>query len=188
MNNFFLFLSHLIINLLPYIGCILFVDFLSGFFHWLEDSYGNENTPFFGKLVIQPNLEHHLHPMAFTHSSFLDRNSMTIVLAAIFLVGSYVLDVLTPAWGLALSIGAVANEIHCFTHLQTKKVPLPIRILQKLRILQTQKHHVAGHHGTPFDDHYCVISNILNPILDKLMFWRFLEFIVYLLTGVSPRR
>ncbi|QDU12309.1 Kua-ubiquitin conjugating enzyme hybrid localization domain protein [Gimesia maris] len=142
----------------------------------------------FLNVAIHTNYAQLFHPMAFTHSSFLDRNSMTIVLATIFLIGSYVLDVLTPAWGLALSIGAVANEIHCFTHLQTKKVPRTIRILQKLRILQTQKHHVAGHHGTPFDDHYCVITNIMNPILDNLMFWRFLEFIVYLLTGVSPRR
>ncbi len=35
------------------LACILTADFLSGFFHWLEDSYGEESWPITGRHVTQ---------------------------------------------------------------------------------------------------------------------------------------
>ena len=173
--------------LIELVACILLVDFLTGFFHWLEDSYFDESTPIIGKLVIGPNLEHHVRPMAFTESTYWERNAITIYLALAFAGVSYLCGVLTLPWGLAILLGSQGNQIHYWTHIKARHVPSIIWWLQRFRILQTQAHHVGGHHGQPFDDHYCIITNIVNPVLDTVRFWRGVEWIIYQLTGVRPR-
>jgi plasmanylethanolamine desaturase len=46
--------------------------------------------------------------------------------------------------------------------------------LQKIKLLQTQRHH-AKHHSGEKDSHYCSVTNFLNPILEELEFWKGLE-------------
>ena len=43
---------------------VVLADFVSGFVHWAEDSWGSPSTPFIGKSVIEPNLRHHARPRA----------------------------------------------------------------------------------------------------------------------------
>ncbi|MFN9421301.1 MAG: fatty acid desaturase CarF family protein [Pirellula sp.] len=45
-------------------------------------------------------------------------------------------------------------------------------------MLQSPKHH-AQHHIEPFESKYCVMTDWLNPILDRLDFWRRLEEIIW---------
>jgi ubiquitin-conjugating enzyme E2 variant len=49
-----------------------------------------------------------------------------------------------------------------------------INLLHNLRILQSPKHH-AIHHTDPKSTHYCVITEFLNPILERIRFWTRLE-------------
>lgn len=165
----------------------LFVEFLTGFFHWLEDTYGHADIPIIGPLVIAPNIEHHKHPMAFTQSSFWARNSITLALAAVFAVVWFFAGWMTPVWAAAIALGGIGNEIHYWTHCRASDVPPVVRWLQDLRILQTRRHHVVGHHQSPFDGHYCIMFNALNPILDRSGFWRGLEWVILRTTGLVPR-
>ena len=49
-----------------------------------------------------------------------------------------------------------------------------INLLHDLRILQSSRHH-AIHHTDPKSTHYCVITEFLNPVLERLRFWTRLE-------------
>ncbi len=53
-------------------------------------------------------------------------------------------------------------------------------MLQKLKIVQTPSHH-NQHHRKGKDTHYCVLTDFLNPILDRFHFWRGLEKLVYII-------
>ncbi|MFN7369371.1 MAG: fatty acid desaturase CarF family protein [Burkholderiales bacterium] len=51
---------------------------------------------------------------------------------------------------------------------------------------QTPRHH-SQHHRGHNDTHYCVLTNLLNPILDQAKFWRVLEYLIRQLTGMQVR-
>jgi ubiquitin-conjugating enzyme E2 variant len=57
---------------------------------------------------------------------------------------------------------------------------------QKARILQTPRHHAQHHRGAK-NTHYCVITNVLNPALDRIGFWRGLEWCIERTAGVKRR-
>ena len=42
--------------------CWWAADFLTGFFHWLEDTYCLEGMPLIGSFICEPNIEHHIGP------------------------------------------------------------------------------------------------------------------------------
>jgi hypothetical protein len=61
-----------------------------------------------------------------------------------------------------------------------------VRVLQKAGFLITPKEH-ARHHSGGHDDHYCVVTGWMNPLLDRTGFWRGLERLVHAVTGAVPR-
>ena len=48
------------------IATVMLADFLAGVVHWLEDAYGDADTPVIGPLLIRINIVHHHHPRFFT--------------------------------------------------------------------------------------------------------------------------
>jgi ubiquitin-conjugating enzyme E2 variant len=52
-----------------------------------------------------------------------------------------------------------------------------------MKILQSAKHH-ALHHTDPKNSHYCTITNVLNPVLDRLYFWDSLETVLAKTIGI----
>ncbi len=44
--------------------CWLAADFMSGFWHWLEDRYFDTEWPIIGKYIAKPNRLHHDQPIA----------------------------------------------------------------------------------------------------------------------------
>jgi ubiquitin-conjugating enzyme E2 variant len=103
------------------------------------------------------------------------------VLAVAWLCGSLTWEV----W-LVLILGVNANQIHKWAHRTRAENGPIIGFLQRIRLIQTPRHH-AFHHTGPKNSHYCVLTNFLNPILDGLRLWDGLEWLVYALFGV-PRR
>lgn len=157
-------------------------DFVAGFFHWFEDRYLDENTPLLGKLVGGPNAMHHVHPMAMLKGNYWQRNYTTIVPSLTLGVASYFAG--APDWFvLALVFVSQANEVHAWAH-WAGKVSWPIKMMQETGILQSPKHH-AEHHRSPHLIRYCVMSEWLNPVLDRAKFWHGAEF-AFARIGLRP--
>lgn len=168
------------------IACILIADFLSGFIHWLEDAYGNPNWPIVGPHVAAPNIFHHKSPRKFIHASFFKRNISTFVVTVLLagIVGLFI--GFTWQLGLIAILGGMANEVHAYAHRRKDETPWFIKLLHKLRIMQSPRHH-SIHHHSPYDTYYCILTPWLNPIFDKIRFWDHIENFLKLF-GIKPLR
>jgi hypothetical protein len=161
--------------------CYLSADLLAGFWHWWEDRYADVKWPLIGDWIAKPNQLHHDQPLAFLDQGYWSRNSTTIIPAAI----AFLLTVPHPICGVFVFVSQ-ANEIHAWAH-GKGKVASWIEALQSIGLLQSPKHH-AQHHIDPFESKYCVMTDLLNPLLDRLKFWRRLEWIVERTLGVVPNK
>ena len=176
-----------ILNIILKLSIAIFAaDFVSGFVHWAQDTFGTEETPLWGKWVVAPNILHHNRPAAFTKNNWIQSSWDLTLLSLIILAISWIFGVLTWAVWVFCIFGANANQIHKYTHLPKRSIPFVIKALQKLRLLQNAKDH-ARHHSGDNNMAYCLITPFLNPIMDKLRFWRMLEKITVPIFG-APRR
>lgn len=158
----------------------LLADLLSGVFHWWEDQYVDDSWPVLGKLVGAPNQQHHADPMAFTRHGYWHRNWTTIVPAAIGFAVSWP----HPLMCAAFVFVSQANEVHYWSHVRCNWF---VRMFQETGVLQHPASH-SRHHRAPFDCRYCVMSDLVNPVLDAFEAWWFIEGAVYLLFGIRSRR
>jgi plasmanylethanolamine desaturase len=152
----------------------LLADFVSGVVHWAEDSYGRETTPVIGRWVVAPNLLHHRDASAFVRSSWFASSWDLAAVGAMILVAAGLAGMLTWHVALFVLLGANANQIHKWNHTRRSCMPPAVRLLQRLYLLQSPRHHAQHHRGAK-DSHYCVITEMLNPLLDRLGWWRMLE-------------
>jgi hypothetical protein len=152
-------------------------DLVAGLVHWFEDAYVREDTPLIGSAVGRPNVIHHHLPRYFTRFSWWYSSRDLLVISGLIVLAAWSLGLLTwPVWLFAI-ISTNANEVHKWSHrTRLENGPLISR-LQDLRILQTVRHH-ALHHTNPKNCHYCPLTNLLNPVLDRLQFWSALEWIL----------
>jgi ubiquitin-conjugating enzyme E2 variant len=165
---------------------VLIADFVSGFFHWLEDAYGNESWPVTGRLVTRPNTLHHHDPRHFTQHTWWESSWDLLCLGVVVLLITWATGLLTWHIWLFVALGVNANQIHKWAH-QTRAENGPfITALQRLRLLQTPRHH-ARHHTDPKNSHYCVLTDFLNPVLDRIGFWQGLESLIWRLFRVRRR-
>ena len=168
------------------IAVVVVADFLSGLIHWLEDSYGHEDLPIIGPIVVQANVLHHFDPRHMVHHSWFSSAVGPLIVAGLALVIAFFAGVLSwPVILLAL-ISANANEIHKFAHRSKAENGRVIAFFQGLGLLQSRAHH-AKHHQLLKDTNYCVVTNYLNPGLEKINFWRRLESGIFLATGARRR-
>src|SRR5438132_4521442 len=131
----------------------LFVaDFISGLFHWLEDAYGREDWPITGRLVTRPNILHHHEPRYFTRHSWLHSSWDLACLCLLVLLAAWLTGLLTWQVWLFSSLGANANQIHKWAHRTPAENGRVISFLQRIRLLQTPRHH-ARHHTDPKNSH-----------------------------------
>ena len=163
---------------LEIIAVILIVDFVSGVLHWLEDRYGRPEWPVSGKWVTIPNIIHHHDPTYFTKHSWFKSAEVLLVLGVVIILFAWYLNFLSWHVLLFVAIGISANEIHKSNHLPKSKRNRVIVFLQKLKLLQTPGHHAKHHTGCKATN-YCVITNVLNPMLEAITFWRILEWVIY---------
>ena len=153
---------------------VLAADFVVGVFHWIEDAYLRDDCPVLGELVARHNILHHYRPRHFLKKSWVASCWDLWLVAGLILTAVWVFGTLTPAvWVFALLAGN-ANQIHKWAHRSRRENGPWINLLHDLRILQGPKHH-AIHHTDPKSTHYCVITEFLNPILERIRFWTRLE-------------
>jgi ubiquitin-conjugating enzyme E2 variant len=172
--------------LLQLTALVLAADFVSGFFHWLEDAYGHPDTPLLGPLIVRPNIVHHHQPRRFLRHGWWHSSWDLLCIALLVVLGAYWLGCLTwHVWVFAV-LTANVNQFHKWAHrTRAENGPL-ISLLHDLRLLQTARHH-ARHHTDPKNVAYCVLTNALNPCLDRLRFWDTLEHVIWKLTGLRRR-
>ncbi len=160
------------------LGAWLAADFVSGFVHFLADTYGSVDTPVLGKAFIYPFREHHVDPLAITRHSFLETNGANsiISLPVLGLVAAGTEAESNPLLRLwvCFFLGAIflTNQIHKWAHMP--KPPLLPRVLQKLRLILTPEGH-ALHHTPPHTEYFCITNGWLNLVLTKLRFFRLLR-------------
>jgi plasmanylethanolamine desaturase len=171
---------------IEFIVTVLAADLAAGFIHWVEDAYVREDWPVVGRLIARPNILHHHLPRHFTRKTWLESCWDQLLIAGLLVWVAGLLGWLTwHVFLFALLVGN-ANEIHKWAHRSRRENGPVISLLHDLRLLQTPRHH-ARHHTDPKDSHYCVITDFLNPPLERIRFWTRLEVLVRKTTGFRRR-
>ena len=170
---------------------VLAADFASGLAHWAADTWGRDDVPIVGKLVLTPFRLHHVNPADFTRRSFVDTNGEVAAIFLVVLVGLLLTPLKTTpgsvlgVFGLTFcGVGMLTNQIHQWAHLE--RVPPPVEWLQHCGVLLGRDEH-ARHHGHPYDEGYCITTGWCNRPLEAIRFYRRLEAVVTHLTGAQPR-
>lgn len=171
----------------------LFVDFISGLAHWGADTWGKFETPIFGPTLIRGFRMHHLDPNDITKHSFAETcaNSsypapFVMALSFYYNTNSFVSQTYNWVIIFAIVFGILTNQCHKWSHMEQIKPNFIVRFLQQSGlIISHQKHH--RHHQGDFDTDYCIINGWMNPILEKINFWRRLEALITKYTGYVPR-
>ncbi|HNF15889.1 MAG TPA: fatty acid desaturase family protein [Leptospiraceae bacterium] len=165
-------LSVLLTVILSYIAA----DFISGYVHFLGDSFGDENTPILGQSFIRPFREHHTDPKGITRHDFIETNGNNCIVSLPAQAAVYFLQVPTSAvWNLISLFTAFlllwvffTNQFHKWAHEDFP--PRGAVFLQKAGIILSPEHH-SVHHRSPYDRFYCITSGWLNPLLDRMNFF-----------------
>jgi plasmanylethanolamine desaturase len=164
-------------------------DFLSGFVHWAGDTWGRVTTRWLGPRFLVPFRYHHLRPGDMLKSHFVTTNGDS-ALVSCFILGAALLIPLHSTGVIAVFVAAVGawglptSQIHKWAH--DPRPPRVVRWLQRAGLILSPDRH-SHHHRFPFAGHYCITTGWCNPVLERLRFWRALEWAVSRLTGLTPR-
>lgn len=162
----------------------LLADFISGIIHWWEDRalVGASRFKFIND-VRDDNEKHHKMPGYLLRYTWWQNISTTAPIAwalaiVLYLVGAPHLSVYTFIF---LGLG---NLVHRWAHEPPGKLQFWIVLLQKTGIFISPKHHDEHHYwsGNRLSRQksyrrYCVMTSWLNPLLDRIRFWKFLELV-----------
>jgi hypothetical protein len=181
---------HLILNVLSVVFQIVLIaavaDFIAGLVHWVEDAYFTEHTPVIGPLFIRPNIVHHHHPRFFTQLSWWDSSKDLLLASVLLLFVAWPLGLFSWQLCLFAIISTNANQVHKWSHRTRAENGRLISQLQDWHILQTPRHH-GLHHTDPKNTYYCPVTNLVNPILERVDFWTRLEALIERVTGIAHR-
>jgi len=164
--------------------CVVTADFVSGLVHWWEDTYGKRSWPILGRLVIKPNIEHHARPRSFLAHGVWKSIDIQVVLGLVILAAAYPIGWLSPELALVVVLMVAANVTHRWAHATARENGPFISSLQRLKLVQSRAHH--GRHHARGNSAYCAITPWLDPLLDRMHFWRVLERIIARTTGIRP--
>jgi plasmanylethanolamine desaturase len=165
---------------------VVAADFMSGLIHWVADTYGTEKTAIIGPWLVRPNAEHHRKPSALVSKSWWLICWDLMLGGAMIVVAAALARRLTWEVWLFVWVGGTSGLVHRWNHGPRRLVPAPVRWLQKLGVLQSPVHHGAHHRGDR-NTHYCVVTPLVNRILDTTGFWRRIERLL-VPPGAAPRR
>jgi ubiquitin-conjugating enzyme E2 variant len=172
---------------------VLFADFISGFVHWLFDSWGSVDTPVVGALAIRTFREHHVDQKSITRHDFVETNGHNISLSVpVSVIGIYALwsaptleNTFVGMWMAATGFFvAMTSQIHKWAHMDSP--PAMIAWMQRVRLILSAPHH-AKHHAAPFDRNYCITVGWMNGPLRAVRFFETLERVITAVTGAIPR-
>jgi TMEM189-like protein len=173
---------------------LLAADFVSGFFHWLFDTWGSPEVPFIGPTLIRTFREHHVDQLAITRHDFVETNGTNVMFAILPSGGALLFrnptGTKTDAFFATMlcfmaAFTAMTSQVHKWAHMA--KPPRFVTLLQRTRILLAPDHH-AHHHTAPYIKHYCINCGWMNAPLASIRFFPTLERIITAVTGALPRK
>lgn len=173
-------------TLLKIVATWLLVDLISGVVHWCEDSYGHPDVPLLGRRITRPNLLHHVRPRAFVTNSWYTSSQLLLIACGAALVVAWLIGRLSPMVVVAAAFGVNANQVHKWSHQTPAENGSLVTWLQRVRLIQSPEEHRL-HHVAGKDSNYCVLTNVLNPLLDGAHAWRGLEWILARAFGLKKR-
>ena len=174
--------------LVEFIVAVLIADLITGVVHWWEDTYGNPNWPLAGKYIVEPNLLHHQNPRELAMKRYFALCDSSLYFAVILIGVPWLLFDWHPFLYVAtIGISSQANQVHSWAHRTEQENGKVIRILQRIGIIQSRRHH-GLHHKSPYMERYCILTNALNPVLDRLGVWRKTERVLEHLFGIRVLR
>jgi len=178
--------------LVPVIMCgYVATDFFSGLLHWLADTYATSSTPFWGPKFVRPFREHHTDPKGITRHDFIEANGDNCLLGVIVLapvvtfvsVRETTLGLCVAFFALSMSSALLVTSLaHGWAH--ADHPPAVARALQRLGLIVSPSHH-AIHHVAPHKSHYCITAGWMNPLLDRIRFFRHMERVLRAV-GIRP--
>ncbi|OJT27333.1 carotenoid synthesis regulator CarF [Archangium sp. Cb G35] len=170
----------------------LAADFVSGFVHWMGDTWGSTDMPVLGKAFIRPFREHHVDEKAITRHDFVETNgnnclvSLPVAILAVLLPHSSPGQVFVSAFLGAMIFWVMAtNQFHKWSHMDHP--PALIGFLQRVHLILPPDHHRI-HHTAPFNKYYCITVGWMNKPLMMIGFFPTLERLITLVTGLIPRK
>lgn len=183
------------------IVCVVVADIITGVAHWLEDTYCSDDmvhgrllSKFVGQYVCEPNIDHHLRPRDLVNGgNFVVRNLVPwgLALAAVMLFAliDWCCSWINWPWAVYFTIwlSTFGNEIHRANHMRDSELnPLHL-FLRESGLVQSQRQHML-HHKPPFDGYYCAMISFNNAWMDRIHFWRGLEWILFTVFRIPTRR
>lgn len=169
------------------LGAWLLADFITGLVHWWEDAYAQAEWPVLGPLVAEPNLLHHRDPRAMTRLPWWKNVDVPVAAGGIALGVLAAFHALSWPLVLAILLAAFTNLVHRWAHQSPAENGRVISWMQEKGLIQSRAQH-ALHHRWPRKTHYCPLTNALNPVLERVGFWRGLERLILRLTGLRRRK
>jgi plasmanylethanolamine desaturase len=165
---------------------MLGADLVSGFVHWIFDTWGSSHTAVIGPLAIRTFREHHADPTAALGHDFIETSGHNFALSAVASLGGLLSTTPLPAYVMLVLAVFVAftNQIHKWAH--APRPPRIVRVLQASRLILHPSHHRAHHDGR-HTRHYCITTGWLDAPLHALRVWPALEAVIEWATGERPR-
>lgn len=169
----------------------LAADFVSGFVHWMGDTWGSTEMPILGKAFIRPFREHHVDEKAITRHDFIETNGNNCAISIPVAVACVVMPHSSPMWVFMASfLGSMifwvmaTNQFHKWSHLDQPNAL--VGFLQRVHLILPPDHHRV-HHTAPFNKYYCITVGWLNKPLAMIAFFPTMERLVTWATGLLPR-
>ncbi|XXF76606.1 fatty acid desaturase family protein [Myxococcaceae bacterium GXIMD 01537] len=170
----------------------LAADFVSGFVHWLGDTWGSTEMPVLGKAFIRPFREHHVDEKAITRHDFVETNGNNCLVSLPVAILALAMPHGSAAWVFASAfLGAMifwvmaTNQFHKWSHMD--EPPALVGFLQRVHLVLPPAHH-GIHHTAPFNKYYCITVGWLNWPLTLIHFFPLAERLITWVTGLLPRQ
>ncbi len=169
--------------LILFILAVEAVDFAVGVVHWALDKYWDYDHQRLGGLV-KTFRGHHVDPELMLKHGILKSNNNALPVGVVMALLMFTLESPNLIWFFIFFVvfGAYSATIHQWAH--RDDLPAAIKKLQDWNVLISPKLHEKHHEG--YWSHYCAITGHWNPILDKVNFWRRVEYVIYRLTNAVP--
>lgn len=169
-------------------------DFISGFVHWLADTWGRVTMPVIGQALLRPFRLHHVDEKEITRHDYIETNGANCMISLPGIGLSLWCSIETDLglffalfWAGVMLFIMMTNQFHKWAHKAPKELGPVIRFLQRSRLILSPEHHQV-HHTAPYAKYYGITHGWLNWPLDKIHFFRIAERFGTWAFGAIPRQ